>query len=195
MRDHCDDWLDRGYNQRSPRSVSNRGVPRIVPRKSLVAMLSVGALASLAAWPISHLRPWGWVHTRVSDKTIFGVLFKHGTLSAWWWDPVAPDSATIPSKGLRWAGFTFGQWNAFSEDTGLHSYFVTFFFINLWPAILILAAYPSLCFYCGPIRRRRRRRRGLCTKCGYNLTRNTTGVCPECGSVALRKYRSMGDQG
>jgi hypothetical protein len=27
-----------------------------------------------------------------------------------------------------------------------------------------------------------RRRRGLCVKCGYNLTGNATGVCPECGT-------------
>ncbi len=27
-----------------------------------------------------------------------------------------------------------------------------------------------------------RRRRGLCIKCGYNLTGNTTGTCPECGT-------------
>jgi predicted amidophosphoribosyltransferase len=24
---------------------------------------------------------------------------------------------------------------------------------------------------------------GLCTDCGYNLTANTSGVCPECGSA------------
>jgi uncharacterized paraquat-inducible protein A len=27
-----------------------------------------------------------------------------------------------------------------------------------------------------------RRRRGLCVKCGYDLTGNTSGVCPECGT-------------
>ena len=29
--------------------------------------------------------------------------------------------------------------------------------------------------------RKYRRHRGLCIKCGYNLTGNTTSVCPECG--------------
>ena len=32
----------------------------------------------------------------------------------------------------------------------------------------------------GPLRRWRRRKRGLCLHCGYNLTGNTSGVCPEC---------------
>ena len=37
------------------------------------------------------------------------------------------------------------------------------------------------------LRKRRldaRRRAGLCTACSYNLTGNTSGVCPECGSPA-----------
>lgn len=38
-----------------------------------------------------------------------------------------------------------------------------------------LAAWPYLCRY-------RRRKRGLCVKCGYDLTGNTSGKCPECGS-------------
>jgi hypothetical protein len=32
------------------------------------------------------------------------------------------------------------------------------------------------------IRRRRRLREDLCSNCGYNLTGNISGVCPECGS-------------
>ena len=31
-------------------------------------------------------------------------------------------------------------------------------------------------------RRARRRGRSLCIECGYNLTANTSGVCPECGT-------------
>jgi hypothetical protein len=32
-------------------------------------------------------------------------------------------------------------------------------------------------------RRRRRAARGLCPKCGYDLTANVSGVCPECGEA------------
>jgi len=31
------------------------------------------------------------------------------------------------------------------------------------------------------MRKRKRRRYNLCLHCGYNLTGNTSGVCPECG--------------
>ena len=34
----------------------------------------------------------------------------------------------------------------------------------------------------GPLRRSHRRRLGLCVKCGYDLTGNVSGVCPECGT-------------
>ncbi len=53
-----------------------------------------------------------------------------------------------------------------------------------WFPFVILAAYPALAFIRGPLRhrrRRRRRKRGLCLGCGYDLTSNESGVCPECG--------------
>lgn len=34
----------------------------------------------------------------------------------------------------------------------------------------------------GPLLRRRRRKRGLCVKCEYDLTANVSGTCPECGT-------------
>ncbi len=51
----------------------------------------------------------------------------------------------------------------------------------LWVLGVVLAAYPSCALMFGPVRRWRRRRRGLCVGCGYNLTGNVSGVCPECG--------------
>jgi hypothetical protein len=60
-------------------------------------------------------------------------------------------------------------------------------------AILSLAYWPPLVLIGVPsvftlwIRRRRRRERqknGWCLHCGYNLTGNTGGMCPECGGKA-----------
>ncbi len=51
-------------------------------------------------------------------------------------------------------------------------------------SFLIFAGYPTIAFIRGPLRRwrrRRRRERGLCLDCGYNLTGNESGVCSECG--------------
>ena len=44
-------------------------------------------------------------------------------------------------------------------------------------ALLVLFEIPNL-------RRDRRRRHGQCIECGYDLTGNVSGVCPECGSDA-----------
>ena len=51
----------------------------------------------------------------------------------------------------------------------------------LWLPSLLLAVYPTIAFIRGPYRRYRRRKKGLCLKCGYNLAGNISGICPECG--------------
>jgi hypothetical protein len=53
--------------------------------------------------------------------------------------------------------------------------------VPLWFPFAVLAAYPAIAFIRGPARRWRRRKRGLCVKCAYDLTGNVSGVCPECG--------------
>ena len=61
-------------------------------------------------------------------------------------------------------------------------------FVPLWFPFILFSAYPTVAFYRHPLRRWRWRRKGLCPKCGYNLTGNESGVCSECGSpIALDK--------
>ena len=43
------------------------------------------------------------------------------------------------------------------------------------------AVLPAIALAMVPVRRIRRRRRGLCVQCGYDLTGNESGVCSECG--------------
>ncbi|MCH8853871.1 MAG: hypothetical protein IID41_14655 [Planctomycetes bacterium] len=53
-----------------------------------------------------------------------------------------------------------------------------------WFVTLTLALYPTwvlMRIMIDRTRRHRRREVGLCTKCGYNLTGNVSGRCPECG--------------
>ena len=55
-----------------------------------------------------------------------------------------------------------------------------------WVDLLILTAILPVAWMINWLWRRHRRRRAarllLCTSCGYNLTGNTSGVCPECGA-------------
>ena len=55
--------------------------------------------------------------------------------------------------------------------------------IVIIPMYALLAVFSVLPFLrvAAQIRRRRRAARGECGNCGYNLTGNTSGVCPECG--------------
>ena len=50
-----------------------------------------------------------------------------------------------------------------------------------WMAITLLLICPAI-FVRRQARYVLRRKRGNCVKCSYNLTGNTTGVCPECGT-------------
>ncbi len=52
--------------------------------------------------------------------------------------------------------------------------------IPLWPPFVLVAAPTVYLWH----RDRRRFAPGPCQRCGYSLTGNATGVCPECGAHA-----------
>lgn len=57
--------------------------------------------------------------------------------------------------------------------------------IRLWlPSVLLIVAWYVLLRVPHRVRRILRAKRGLCLQCGYNLTGNWSGVCPECGTGA-----------
>jgi hypothetical protein len=105
----------------------------------------------------NRLRPSSWCDHRT-------LRFHEGRLALRCWqdgDPVGPP----PGKAVRrcthlecWAHAPFWMWSA-----GFAS-----------PPVL-LGGYPLF-------RQWRRRKRGLCVKCAYDLTGNVSGVCPECGT-------------
>jgi hypothetical protein len=72
-----------------------------------------------------------------------------------------------------------GEFNiGFKPKAGVH------FYCDPVPKRLMLLPPTTLGVYVLFIvtRRHRRKDRQLCIKCGYNLTGNESGVCPECGS-------------
>ena len=57
-----------------------------------------------------------------------------------------------------------------------------------WPFLLSLPlTIWSICALGMRVRRRTRWREGHCPGCGYNLTGNVSGACPECGAAVPRK--------
>ena len=64
---------------------------------------------------------------------------------------------------------------------------VRFVFIPLW-AFFCLVGVPTAALFW---RDRRRPKPGHCRKCGYDLTGNVSGVCPECGRACEVDGREM----
>jgi predicted amidophosphoribosyltransferase len=56
----------------------------------------------------------------------------------------------------------------------------------VWPLVVAVLAWTAWRW-----RRDRRPPPGCCQRCGYNLTGNVTGRCPECGTPT-RKPKSAG---
>ena len=62
------------------------------------------------------------------------------------------------------------------------------FSVALWPLLLFVLVYPSVTVV-KLIRRRSRLRSGHCENCGYDLTGNVSGTCPECSTPVPQAAR------
>lgn len=95
------------------------------------------------------------------------------------------DEQLVPkNKRVHGLGWVYHFRVSQTSELSLHSRSHTLGMSFIVPLVISLlsATYPTIAFIRGPLRRYRRRRKGLCIKCGYNLTGNTTGICSECGN-------------
>ena len=91
-----------------------------------------------------------------------------------------PDGEVGPRiSSVSFAGASAGH--MVLPDLGLEGFYVV---LPLWIPVAILAIYPaaSLLFRLPGRTMRYRRMHGLCLRCGYDLTGNTSGKCPECAT-------------
>jgi hypothetical protein len=136
-----------------------------VIRKATIAAFVTGAALSAAAWMTS---PRG---IQITDQTDYGIgqgAFYFIRL------PVGVLADTMWIDVRNWSLPTIASM-PFGSGT------VRFIVVPLWIPLVLFAMYPTIAFIRGPARRWRRRRAGLCIRCGYDLTGNVTGVCSECG--------------
>lgn len=95
---------------------------------------------------------------------------------------------TVWSEGMGWwgGGASYGwYWWPFSEVLKVRgTTYGRWFIIPLWIPLLLAGLGTAWRF-----RRDRPPPLGHCQACGYDLTGNVSGVCPECGGVAQSRRR------
>jgi hypothetical protein len=144
-----------------------------------------------------------WILLPESERTRRPSVFVYrGSMSLAWKSPIAP-AETPSALSLELPGFKFGR-RCMTEETpppyghpeelegppAPKTFVRVSVRFPLWPLPLLFAIYPTIVLIRGPLRRRRRRKRGLCIRCGYDLTGNVSGVCPECATPAAPHARS-----
>jgi hypothetical protein len=103
-----------------------------------------------------------------------------GSIAGQW---ITLDSAAPPSSSDRTVYKYLDR--SYTSNAGV-AHRLRFLMISALPvlgAAALCLAYPLAAFMRGPWRRYARRRRGCCSMCGYSLTGNVSGICPECGSA------------
>lgn len=116
------------------------------------------------------------------------VTIETGQLS--WFCVVFVSEDSFPQPRPPKTELTFGPFSYFDEyvpasEFGTSQSFSERRRIVEFPLIapfILFGSYPAIAFIRGPLRRWRRRRKGLCLKCGYELIGNVSGVFPECGT-------------
>ena len=155
-------------------------------RKTILLILVAVALLAAFAW-LSGAE-WGPMHDFTDDDLPQSRLFVWDKRLVLAHDTVPTGRGMPGSNGEiitweSWGGFECIEWRDFVgpyapvSSTPVSGWQVR---VPLWSVILACSAYPAIAFIRGPLRRWRRRKRGLCIKCGYDLTGNVPGACPEC---------------
>ncbi|MBN1490435.1 MAG: hypothetical protein JXA69_11015 [Phycisphaerae bacterium] len=158
---------------------------RAINVATIISLLLLGCILVLGA-AAPWLNPW---RHRLSLGSGFHI--------ALWGAPLNPrlvffnDSDYGPYRGSI-IGIVDDQGNmypplereiAFGDTLGIYYRYFRWSDATLW-TLMVTLWYPAIAFAVLPLLwwyRRARPKPGCCRKCGYNLTGNVSGRCPECG--------------
>lgn len=172
-------------------------------RKAVIVVLSISALVAFALTIISYRLDfttssgylmYGWNPNGIAI-TKRSMLFLHanrGELRVIGHHYISPSRAVSPVSldwwvlAYRWDTVTLRpQTVERDKNRGRKATSHRLFWVarvHLWLLFVLFAAYPAIAFIRGPLRRYRRRSRGLCLRCGYSLRGLTEPRCPECST-------------
>ena len=157
-------------------------------RKTLTILSLIGLLLSVVLWGVSY---WNVQWTNCARTRYVSV--SEGAF----WMGTAPKPVRDARSGIRMDGFrglrttllphysiTVRVVVTRPDGTSqiMNSFFKSHYAFPLWmPTALFV--FPLWLFFLSPVSRRRKRKKlGLCVKCGYDL-RASKGRCPECGEA------------
>lgn len=147
-------------------------------RRKVCKWLGSVLTAVLAAMWIAGIW-WGWGG---SITPSLGGGVGSGRLNVMWTEPFKITPLQLRTRGpVRHSPvhyWTFHGWWRRNRPDGLRDSAI---YIPIW-TLVALAAAPTAWLW----RRDRRRKPGLCEKCGYDLRGAEHAVCPECGSPLPR---------
>ncbi len=154
-----------------------------------IIFLSIATLLTAAGWYVRTVHPtayWTWQPLSSLDISC-DVQFGKATVSVTVWQVTARvpryenlAAFTMPGISLRVGEFGTATLRPGGEKLAT----VVSLYVSPWVLTgLTVLAWATLSVVSGRHRRRFRRKRGLCVKCGYDLTGNESGVCSECGTV------------
>jgi hypothetical protein len=152
----------------------------------VLCLLLLIAIAASFRWGMGYVFPWSPNAHYGSN----GFSLCYGAIDCTWCHDFIPEPPYL-------AGVTTNEWSStrygFQPKGGWLSHilcprvktwhysqssFVVQLHIPLTPVIIVLAAATAFLWY-----RDRGVRLGDCSNCGYNLTGNVSGICPECGAA------------
>ncbi|MHC4696054.1 MAG: hypothetical protein ACYTFA_04845 [Planctomycetota bacterium] len=156
------------------------------------AILSVSTLAAVALGFLNFADySFSWYHRDRAERVVGSVLMElhRGAL-------VVTTTTTQDHKTPNWPTMQMNlsplahrvSWldlirKKIHSQSGPAFTMVTENQVNLGFLFVLFGAYPAVAYIRGPVRRWRRRKKGLCVKCAYDLTGNVSGACPECGTA------------
>jgi hypothetical protein len=127
------------------------------PRQWYISFSLAHVALNAKFYPDASVRPTSYP---IVDRRLLGFAYES---TYWYSTPPRPDGSQV-----------YGSWRTWSAP--------------VWAVIplpLLLGLY-SVRVMIAQARLRHRRRMGYCLHCGYNLTGNVSGVCPECGTPVVR---------
>lgn len=164
----------------------NRHVPWSVLKWSCVA----AALLSGVAWIVSLVTPIGPTHIGalgICATRGYVLLWTGWSPGYWEWSRASACDVVPRGLGLGWVlrdgTRETGMWIAGGGDIRI-THWTALRGVPLW--LPFVAASVAGLLLVGV---QRKHKPGRCSSCGYNLTGNVSGRCPECGAVVGRASR------